>query len=291
MTINTNGLLLKEEDIDVFKQYEVDNVTVSLDGTNKEKHEKVRGKGSFSPAIDAINMLKEKNIPVTASITIHKNNLDEVRSFLLFCKENHIQPFTSPLFPLGRCTCNNLESVDLFDIFTIIKDMYVNGELCDSDLDGTFLQTMVLPLKDLVRRKYCGTGSSTIFLDSNGDIFPCTNTLGSKFFYCGNIREKSFSDIWEKSETLKFLRNKVNVDEIEGCKSCEIRYICSGYCRGMNYQVTGKIDSQYVWCASIKRCLIESMWLLDEYPQIFKYYKDKFNRYDYADVEEFLFLR
>jgi len=291
LTINTNGLLLKKEDIEFFKKYHVDNVTISLDGTNKEKHEKVRGIGSFEPAIKAISMLKQGEIPTTASITIHKDNIDELNSFLLFCKENHVQPFTSPLFPLGRCVCNELESVNLYDIFTRIKEMYESGELMDSDLDGTFLQTMILPLKDLVRRKYCGTGSSTIFLDSNGDVFPCTNTLGPDFFLCGNIREKEFAEIWEHSQTLNFLRNNVTVDEIDGCRSCEIRYICSGYCRGMNYQVTGKIDSQYVWCESIKKCLIESMWFLDEHPEVFKYYKDKFNRYNYADVEKFLFLK
>lgn len=290
ITINTNGILLNQGDVDYFKRYNVDNVTISLDGTNENKHDAVRGANSFKKAVKAIKLLKENDFPVTASITIHKGNFDELEKFLLFCKENSVQPFTSPLFPIGRCACNHLESVDLFDIYTAIKNMYESGMLLDSDLDGTFLQTLILPLKDLVRRKYCGTGSSTMFMDSNGDLFPCTNTLGSDYFLCGNIRDLAFEKVWEESPVLHYLRNNVTVDGFEGCKNCDIRYICSGYCRGLTYQVTQKIDSKFIWCDSIKKCLFDSMWFLDEHPEIFRYFKDKFNRYNYADIEECVFL-
>ena len=282
ITINTNGLLLTQKDIDYFKTYNVDNVTISLDGIKENIHDEIRGKNSFKKAKQALFLLKKNLIHATASITIHKGNYSGLEDFLLFCKDNGIQPFTSPLFPLGRCNCNNLDCVDLYDIFSSIKNLYSSGKLSDSDLDGTFLQTIILPIKDLVHRKYCGTGSSTIFMDSNGDLFPCTNTLGSDYFLCGNIKRERFSDVWNNSSVLNNLRKNVNVDFFDGCEGCDIRYICSGYCRGLTYQVTGKIDSRFIWCESIKKCLIEAMWFLDEHPEIFMYYKDKFNRFDFS---------
>lgn len=291
ITVNTNGILLLPNDAELLKEYNVNNVTVSLDGVSINAHESKRGKGTYEKALRAIELLKKYNIHVTASMTIHGENIDELNQFLLFCKNNDIQPFTSPLFPIGRCVETNMKTVDIYDIFRIIKDMYISKEISESDLEGTFFQTIILPLKDLVKRSYCGTGSSTVFLDSNCDIYPCTNTLNESIFYCGNLENDSFENIWEKSATLKMLRTEINVDNISRCKNCEIRYICAGYCRGLTYKLSRDIHDCFPWCDSIKKCFIDALWLLGEYPSVFEYFKDKFNRYQNEDIDKFLFLK
>ncbi|MCX8111446.1 MAG: SPASM domain-containing protein, partial [Syntrophorhabdaceae bacterium] len=53
----------------------------------------------------------------------------------------------------------------------------------------------------------------------------------------GNIRERSFKDIWEKEEVFKNLRNRENT--LKGaCGECKYRVICGG-CRGRAYALSG----------------------------------------------------
>ncbi len=277
ITINTNGILIDDEVARFFKEYSIDNITVSLDGIDKEKHDKFRGKGSYDYAIKAINILKKYNLNVTASMTVHKENFDYLEGFIEFCKVNGIQNFTSPLFPIGRCKEDDkLCHVPFNDLYNILSRWYSEGRFNQKDLAGTLFHTMILPMRDLTRRNYCGAGMSSIFMDANGDIYPCTNTIGASYFKCGNIYDQMFDEIWFNSETFKKVRNNINVDNIIPCKKCELRYICAGFCRGVTYKITGKINSPFPWCKEIKQSIINAMWDIGEHPDIYKGVKDKF---------------
>ncbi|MDU1348756.1 radical SAM/SPASM domain-containing protein [uncultured Clostridium sp.] len=285
ITVNTNGILLDDKIAEFFVENKVDNVTISLDSVNNELHDKFRGKGSFQEAKKAIKILKEHGLRVTASITVHKDNFNVLQEFINYCKNEKIEVFTSPLFPTGRCKENaELTCVKLDKMFAEILKYYSKGLFSDRDLNGTFFQTIILPLRDLTKRHYCGAAMSSIFMDANGDIYPCTNTVGVNYFKGGNIREDSFKNIWIDSEGFRKVRNDISVDNIVPCNKCEVRYICAGFCRGVNYQATGKVHAPFIWCNEVKKSIIEGMWTIAEFPNVFKNSKDKFNANTYEVV-------
>ena len=78
----------------------------------------------------------------------------------------------------------------------------------------------------------CGIGS-LITVSANGKIYPCPilnqPSLGSVIDRNGKLTMQSVKKYIEKT----------NVDNIETCKKCEIKYFCGGKCRITNMNQTG----------------------------------------------------
>ena len=55
----------------------------------------------------------------------------------------------------------------------------------------------------------CHAGITSCAMSANGDVYPC-GTVSSKFppFVCGNIRDKSFAEIWKGNNVFDIFRNE-----------------------------------------------------------------------------------
>jgi radical SAM protein with 4Fe4S-binding SPASM domain len=72
----------------------------------------------------------------------------------------------------------------------------------------------------------CAAGRGFLYIKSDGDLWPCPFVE----IRAGNIREKSFREIYEDSPIFRNLRNRE--DTLKGlCGDCDFRTICGG-CRG-----------------------------------------------------------
>ncbi len=275
ITINSNGILLSDMVVQRLTKYKnIKNITISVDGS-EDIHDDIRGKGSYLQALNAIDVLKKYKIPITASMTVHNGNLKYLKKFSCYCKENNVTMFVNPMFPIGRCSENNLEPVDIFHLFCQCKKLYINNN-DEKLLDGTFLRTIICPLRDLRSKHYCGTGLSSVFMDVDGSVYPCVNTIGLDVFRGGNIQTEKFRTIWLDSNVFNGIRKNIDVDINDDCNKCELKYICAGFCRGMNYQVTNELNSKSIWCNEMKKCIYEGFWTISEYPEIFKDKSDRF---------------
>ncbi|MFV0362731.1 MAG: radical SAM protein [Suipraeoptans sp.] len=87
------------------------------------------------------------------------------------------------------------------------------------------------------KRLFCGAGLGVISIDPLGNVYPCHNLHYKKFSY-GNILEQPFLDLI-KSEQSIFFRTNPNIDSIEGCKDCNLRYLCCGGCRAASFRIEG----------------------------------------------------
>jgi radical SAM protein with 4Fe4S-binding SPASM domain len=84
-------------------------------------------------------------------------------------------------------------------------------------------------------------------VDSNGDVFPCAETV----YKIGNVRNESIRDI---SARLKEVHQLSDVEHTETCRLCDIKYICRGGCktlRAQNYNTPFRQE-----CSSETRDLI-----------------------------------
>jgi len=284
LIINTNGILLNQETVNRLKNAVSDieyfNITVSLDGATKKTHELIRGPGTFEKTLQALKMLKDANLPVAASIAVHQDNFQELEAIFNLCMELDIVPYTSPLAPLGRAQNSTLNPVKLSDLVIETYRIIKENNLPRDKMSVTYLYYIIQALRNMNRRLYCGSGLSTSFLDSNGDLYPCMNTLYQEAFKCGNIREKPFGNIWEHSPVYSRMRCLNIPESNKKCRECELRYICAGYCRGLTYAVTSDLYAPFIWCEDFKKTLIEAMWILAEEPDLFqKQAKAEFIRY------------
>jgi radical SAM protein with 4Fe4S-binding SPASM domain len=79
----------------------------------------------------------------------------------------------------------------------------------------------------------CGAGKGFSYIRFDGEVWPC-NFIP---LAAGNVREKSFSDIWDKSPLLQEFRGQKR--QLQGiCGNCDEQSICGG-CRGRAYAHTG----------------------------------------------------
>ena len=83
----------------------------------------------------------------------------------------------------------------------------------------------------------------------SGEVTPCPYMPVS----LGNIREKSFKDIWFNSEVFKALRD---FDQLKGkCGVCEHRDVCGG-CRARAYGVTTEQMDFCGACMNQQKCRV-----------------------------------
>ena len=72
--LSTNGILFSEKIKEINK---LDRVSISLEGP-ESIHDSIRGGGSYKKAVEAIEIAKRKNIPVSIATTLNALNLDSM---------------------------------------------------------------------------------------------------------------------------------------------------------------------------------------------------------------------
>ena len=79
----------------------------------------------------------------------------------------------------------------------------------------------------------CVAGKIMFALLPNGEVLPCRRLpIG-----IGNIKEKSFEEIYYENELVQKL--KVPTPQIEGCQGCSFEKRCKGGLRCLSYSITG----------------------------------------------------
>lgn len=259
VAVATNGTLITPSIGKKLKSC-VDYVEISLDGL-KETHEKFRGiSGVYDKTINGIkNCVKEK-LDVCIAPTVTKHNLKEIPEILELAKDLKANRFIAFNFiPTGRgknivnqdITPEEREEILKFFYSKLLEKGYpdvfstapqysrISIMAAREDPDAPVLPThfagrearealigKTRVLSDFIGG--CGCGRIYCCIEPSGDVWPCV-FLPIKV---GNIREKSFKEIWLNSPVLNELRDR---SKLEGhCKVCEFRNVCGG-CRARAY--------------------------------------------------------
>lgn len=75
----------------------------------------------------------------------------------------------------------------------------------------------------------CSAGHTMAYISPSGDVFPCVQFP----LPCGSVREKTFREIWWRSEALAELR-KIKVRDLPTCSHCGHVAYCTR-CPGLAY--------------------------------------------------------
>jgi radical SAM protein with 4Fe4S-binding SPASM domain len=85
----------------------------------------------------------------------------------------------------------------------------------------------------------CGAGRASMGIEANGAIKGCPS-LPTTPFTGGNIRDASLKDIWEKSEALRFTRDRTTRDLWGYCQGCYYADECMSGCTWTSFVTLGK---------------------------------------------------
>ncbi|MGB7605366.1 MAG: SPASM domain-containing protein, partial [Lutisporaceae bacterium] len=97
------------------------------------------------------------------------------------------------------------------------------------------------------RSKLCEAAFTRMYIDNNGESYPCPLFKENSKMYCGNIFKDSLKQIWN-SEAMNSLRN-ISTDTT-GCSDCG--QVCSYWCRAITYATTGSLSKHSILCRQMK---------------------------------------
>lgn len=228
VSLSTNGRKVDESIVNKLKELGVQNVTISLDGASPYTHERIRQvPGLFHDAIRAVTMLGEADIPVTVGFTPTKLNYREARNIVeLAYRIGAPKVNLTEYLPVGRGGLELALSAD--ELKTFLEQWLEMQEAYRGKIKITWHDCRVALLTNSNKYSGCGAGVTTCRITVNGNLTPCVSLLLS----AGNLRARSFRDIWRNSDLLIKLRDRSNINE-GNCGTCEHKTICGG-CRSVS---------------------------------------------------------
>jgi radical SAM protein with 4Fe4S-binding SPASM domain len=236
MGMGSNGMLIDDEVTRRLEDSGMETVAISLDSSIPERHDMFRGvKGCWEHAVDAIKALKKSRIQVQVNSTVTPQNYDEVDDIMALAEELGVENFhLFFLVPTGRGT-------DIADITPRMYEDMITSTLAKIPKYKLNVKPSCAPQFMRVAKEQgvdmsrwvrgCMAGLYYCRIYPSGEVTPCPYLP----LNLGNIRERSFKDIWFNSEVFKALRD---FDKLEGkCGLCKHREVCGG-CRARAYGVT-----------------------------------------------------
>jgi len=262
VVMGSNGTLIDDKTARELKGIPVTRIAVSLDFPEPALQDKFRGmSGAFEMAISGIEAIRRAGIELQINSTLTKQNigyLDQLLRLAIELKAVAFHPFF--LVPTGRgkglqedeLTAEEYElalnwiydrQIELGDrIFfkptdaphylRVMKQRQRNGATAPARSGANPAHTMT---------RGCLAGTGFCFISHTGSVQGC----GYLDIAAGNVKERPFGEIWERSDLFSSLRD---LSRLKGkCGACEYKRICGG-CRARAFETTGDFLEAEPYC-------------------------------------------
>lgn len=258
--LSTNGTLIDESNIERIAAIGFDYVGISLDGI-RETHDTFRRKvGAFDASLHGVKLCRDAGIKIGVRFTLTQDNAHDLPALLQLVDDEGIDKFyLSHLNYAGRGNTNRgrdafLETTRkamdlLFDTcWKHIESGANNKEFVtgNNDADGVYLLHWVrrhFPEREAgLRAKLAqwggnASGVNVANIDNLGNVHPDTFWWHHNL---GNVRERTFSDIWRDTSDPLMAGLKAVPRSIKGrCGDCHYFDVCGGNTRVRALQLTG----------------------------------------------------
>lgn len=198
-----------------------------------------------------IALLKERNIPLKANVTVTSLNYQEMLDIFKFCEEVGIRNISfSPLFETETNEALRImDEIDLLikfdEVLKYAKKNQTGIRILQSPLGTDYPIWYILKYKynfnlpNEMPRFICPIGITDLCISSCGDVFPCPY-LEFPGFIIGNIRSNSVYELWKHSVILNKLRKRVVT--IDKKNPCPVSNLCNRGCLAQSYHRYTVID-------------------------------------------------
>ena len=220
----TNGFLLNEELLKLFREYPPLEIDISLYGSTDEKYQEITGvRDAFTKVKDNIKRFKENGINVALKSPIMSNSEDDIGAIFAVANEFGINlRIRFDMIP----TVNNEIKADLqIDSKKAVK-LYVTHALnaYSSDVDVLCKSMTDNSLRIGKTRYACGLGQCACFIDYQGKVYPCIETRSLNIGI--SIFDEKFEIIWEKIGKFSYERLTSEDEKNYKCLTCKNVSIC-----------------------------------------------------------------
>ena len=245
-SVVTNGSMLTTE---VARELANLNILVylSIDGANKETHEKVRGMGSWEHVISATETMRNVGLGFCTVMAVSNLNCGEVSDYLRLAKELGAQwGCLIPVMPSGRAGVEMvLQPREMLAVLQM-----VDRAADELDFSISFWCTPFAGLvvnSNRVSTGFCRTSSEDIDLDPAGNVLLC-DVLDLVF---SNVVETGILRGWVELESHPVVRAVTSPKLVEPCLSCRLRSKCRGGCFARSQLMAGDIHAPDPLCPQV----------------------------------------
>jgi SynChlorMet cassette radical SAM/SPASM protein ScmF len=260
LTVETNGVCCTPELAAHMKSCTNAFVSVSLDGSDAQTHEWVRGvPGCFEAAVTGIRNLARAGLAPQVIMTLMRRNRDQIESLVALAeslgagsiKFNVVQPTAR-----GESMHSRGETLGIEELVEL----------------GTWVERELIPstrMRIVFSHPAAFRPLSRMFGD-NGDgagtcgVFSILGVLGDgTFALCGigeSVNELVFGhaatdrldEIWENNPVLQQIRESLP-GRLKGvCRDCILKATCLGSCIAQNYYRSGELWAPFWYCELAK---------------------------------------
>ncbi len=211
-SINTNGILLNKKNTETLIRNGIGTFIFSLDSSNKKDHDFIRGvSGSFDKIFECVSLIKKirkedgKKVDIQVTTVANRKNVKQLYDIVKLCKEkgfdkiiiqpiHHIKKYfesEESLLLRKEDVAEMQKQIDKikkdFEDFVAVPNQYLDN-----------FKTFIENPNEMYKYR-CTAFFITGDIRSNGDVVPCP--VG--FRKLGNLKEKSFKEIWYSKEATK----------------------------------------------------------------------------------------
>ncbi len=259
MVMAPNGTLINDEVAFKLKEVGIDRVSISIDGSSPEKHDKFRQvDGAFEGVMRGIEFLKKAGISFQINTTVTRFNLEDLPNILSLTKGIGAAAWhVFLLVPTGRAKDMKNEEISPEDyektlnwLYEVQRDEHIFVKpTCAPHYHRIARERAKKEGRKLIlgQRHYeamtrgCLGGISFCFVSHIGEVYPC----GYLDVKAGDIRKEGIRRVWEESPLFLELRD---YSQLKGkCKVCEYVKVCGG-CRARAYAITGDYLEEEPYC-------------------------------------------
>lgn len=241
IAVLTNGTLLESGNLSPLTDY-VDVVSVSFDGCSQSATAHIRGTQRFDMLKRSVELIQQAGISANILPTLHAKNLDDIDAYIDLAEKLGV----SVSFSILSCVEENSPYGDLVPKK---EELIALGEQAVSERKQpiSLLDTPVS--NSLTVKPYCGAGTTTLSIASDGTIYPC-HMLHHSEFAMGNAFYDTAESVSEGEVRRKF--SSIATSKVGTCSNCEYALLCGGGCRARAYAECGDILENDPYCPMFK---------------------------------------
>jgi len=227
----TSGVLIDVENTSAIADWHPEMMAFSIYSLNPSVHDAItRKNGSLEKTLNAILALREKKVPIKISSVLMNSNISDYRKLYSFAKGLGAQ-FQAD-YRITPKTDGSQKPLKYH-----IEDQEVMGVLSDPIFSKKKDVEPARGYSGVFNFIPCGAGHMSCYISPYGIIMPCVQVP----IECGNLREKSFFEIWNNSSALESFR-AIRFSDMPKCTNCKFFVYCR-LCIGLNLVETGDITT------------------------------------------------
>lgn len=259
LTVNSNGTLLDEEWADFFERYPCRRYNITLYGASNETYARLCGNPrGFDQTIRSLHLLKKKRLPVRVSITLTKENKNDLKEILEIVNELNLPCLTaSYMFPpirrktesnefaQVRMTPKEAAETRIQSIFMKHPDLDIKQQA--KDLIDRLTGPIALP--SYAKGFSCRAARSGFWISWKGRMMPC----GMIESPSGDLLNEDFMEIWQR-----MIREVDQIMPCQKCRTCRKKIICQS-CAAACFTENGRFDEEPNYLCDMTDEIIRSL--------------------------------